>query len=112
MQPNKNLIIAAEVTNSSGDFGSLGPMLDEARRELAAAGVTGTPSLVLADAGFWHTEQMNEITARGNPGPDPSRLDTAQRPTPGQAQTAGTSTSCAKCSPARRARRSTNSARS
>jgi transposase len=79
----QNLIIAAEVTNSSGDFGSLGPMLDEARRELAAAGVTGTPSLVLADAGFWHTEQMNEITARGTPvliPPDSTRRKGHARP--------------------------------
>ena len=29
----------------------------------AAAGVTDTPELVAADAGYWHLEQINEITA-------------------------------------------------
>jgi len=63
----QHLILAAEVTNASGDFGQLGPMLAAAREELAAAGITATPGLVLADAGFWHIEQMNEITANGHP---------------------------------------------
>jgi transposase len=79
----QNLIIAAEITNSSPDFGSLGPMLDAARHELAAAGVRDTPGLVLADAGFWHTEQMNEITASGTPvliPPDSTRRGGAPRP--------------------------------
>jgi transposase len=63
----QHLIVAAELTNASADFGNLGPMLDAARRELAAAGVSDTPGLLLADAGFWHIEQMNEITAAGTP---------------------------------------------
>jgi hypothetical protein len=63
----QHLIVAAEVTTSSPDFGNLGPMVAAARRELAAAGVSDTPKLVVADAGYWHLEQMNEITAAGTP---------------------------------------------
>jgi transposase len=63
----QHLIVAAEVTTSSPDFGNLGPMVAAAKRELAAAGVTDTPGLVVADAGYWHLEQMNEITATGTP---------------------------------------------
>ena len=49
------IVIAAEVTCSSADFGQLEPMVDAAARELASAGVTDAPEVVLADAGYWHT---------------------------------------------------------
>jgi hypothetical protein len=62
-----HLIVAAEVMTASPDFGTLGPMLTAARTELASAGVNDTPGLVLADAGYRHLEQMNEITASGSP---------------------------------------------
>jgi transposase len=79
----QHLIVAAEVMTASPDFGHLGPMIDATRRELAAAGVTDTPSLVLADAGYWHLEQINEITAAGTPvliPPDSTRRKGATRP--------------------------------
>jgi transposase len=72
----RHLILAAEVMTASSDFGHLGPMLTAARTELAAAGVTRAPEIVLADAGYWHLEQMNEITGDGIPvliPPDSSR---------------------------------------
>jgi transposase len=72
----QHLILAAEVMTASPDFGHLGPMLTAARRELGAAGVTEPPEVVLADAGYWHLEQMNEITGDGIPvliPPDSSR---------------------------------------
>jgi transposase len=59
------IIIAAELTNSSADFGQLGPTVDAARRELAAAGVQQTPEVVLADAGYWHQVQMQALAADG-----------------------------------------------
>jgi hypothetical protein len=68
---------------ASPDFGHLLPMLSAAQAELAAAGVTDTPEVVLADAGYWHLEQMNEITGQGIPvliPPDSSRRAT---PRPG-----------------------------
>jgi len=58
-------VIAAEVHADSPDFGHLGPMVAAAERELAAAGVTDTPHAVLADAGYWHHEQMDAIAAGG-----------------------------------------------
>jgi transposase len=70
------LIVAAEVMTASPDFGHLAPMVDAARRELTAAGVTQAPEVVVADAGYWHLEQMNDITAQGIPvliPPDSSR---------------------------------------
>jgi hypothetical protein len=80
----RHLIVAAEVMTASPDFGHLGPMVDAARRELAAAGVATKPDVVVADAGYWHLEQMNAITADGIPvliPPDSSRRrDTARRP--------------------------------
>lgn len=72
----QHLIIAAEVMTASPDFGHLGPMVTAARRELANAGVTKPPDVVVADAGYWHLEQMNEITGDGIPvliPPDSSR---------------------------------------
>lgn len=61
---------------ASPDFGHLGPMLDAARRELAAAGISRARGVVVADSGYWHLEQMNEITGDGIPvliPPDSSR---------------------------------------
>jgi len=72
----RHLIVAAEVMTASPDFGHLGPMLAAARRELANAGVTKPPDVVVADAGYWHLEQMNQITGDGIPvliPPDSSR---------------------------------------
>jgi transposase len=59
------IVIAAEVTSSSADFGQLEPMIDAATRELAAARVNDTPEVVLADAGYWHTRQIERLNARG-----------------------------------------------
>jgi transposase len=73
---DQHLIVAAEVMTASPDFGHLGPMLAAARRELANAGVTKPPDVVVADAGYWHLEQINEITGDGIPvliPPDSSR---------------------------------------
>jgi len=50
---------------ASPDFGHLEPMLNATRQELEAAGVTEQPEVVLADAGYWHHEQMNAITDGG-----------------------------------------------
>jgi transposase len=78
----QHLILAAEVMTASPDFGHLGPMLTAARSELAAAGVTRAPDVILADAGYWHLDQINEITGQGIPvliPPDSSRRKTTDR---------------------------------
>jgi transposase len=59
------VILAAEVETVGADFGHLEPMLNAAQRELAAAGVTDTPEVLVADAGYWHGEQMERIVDRG-----------------------------------------------
>src|SRR3954466_6866808 len=61
----QQVIPAAEVETVGADFGHLEPMLDAAQSELAAAGVTDTPEVLLADAGYWHGEQMDRIVDRG-----------------------------------------------
>src|SRR4051812_698030 len=59
------IVIAAEVMNVAPDFGHLEPMLDAAQRELAAAGVHAAPDVLVADAGYWHQQQMERIIDRG-----------------------------------------------
>jgi len=76
------VILAAEVETVGADFGHLEPMLDAAQSELAAAGVTDTPEVLLADAGYWHGEQMQRIVDRGIQvliPPDTSRRRTTRR---------------------------------
>ena len=55
------IVIAAEVTVDPGDFGHLEPIVNAARSELEAAGVSETPGVLLADAGYWHQAQMENI---------------------------------------------------
>jgi transposase len=59
------LVVAAEVMTAAPDFGHLEPMLDAAQRELEIAGVTERPQVLLADAGYWHQQQMEHIIDRG-----------------------------------------------
>jgi Transposase DDE domain len=61
----QQIVLAAEVMVSSPDFGHLEPMFAAARRELQAAGATEVPDVLLADAGYWHQEQMERIVATG-----------------------------------------------
>jgi transposase len=61
----KQIVIAAEVTIDSPDFGHLEPMVTATETELAAAGVAESPGVVLADAGYWHQGQMERIVSRG-----------------------------------------------
>ncbi len=63
----EQIVIAAEVTVDPGDFGHLEPIVDAAQEELEQAGVSDTPAVVLADAGYWHKEQMQNIVNRGIP---------------------------------------------
>jgi transposase len=60
-----HIVIAAEITADSPDFGHLGPMVDAAEKELGAVGVRERPMVVLADAGYWHQDQMEAIVDRG-----------------------------------------------
>jgi hypothetical protein len=59
------IVIAAEVTIDSPDFGHLEPMVAAARADLDYAGVTERLEVVLADAGYWHQIQMQRLMSDG-----------------------------------------------
>jgi transposase len=58
------IIVAADVTIGSPDQGQLTPMIGAAQRALTAAGAD-TPDTVLADAGYWRTRDIQQLTDRG-----------------------------------------------
>jgi transposase len=102
------IVIAAEVTISSADFGQLEPMITATETELAAAGVIDAPEVVLADAGYWHTEQIQRLTGRGLAVLVPP--DAGKRKARARAGTAAYTPSCAECSRPTAAASSTASA--
>ena len=59
------IVIAAEVTTAVSDFGRLEPIVSAAQSELERAGISDTPQVLVADAGYWHQSQMEEIVDRG-----------------------------------------------
>jgi transposase len=59
------IIVAAEVTLDPGDFTHLEPMVDATRSELANVGIAARPEVIVADAGYWHTLQMNRLAEAG-----------------------------------------------
>jgi hypothetical protein len=61
----QQIVIAAEVTIASSDFGHLQPMVSATQTELKAAGVTDALEVVLADAGYWHQKQMETVINDG-----------------------------------------------
>jgi len=90
------VVLAAEIETVGADFGHLEPMLGATQRELAAASITDAPGVLLADAGYWHGEQMQRIAERGievlPTGHQPPQHDAAQlggRPLPRDAASSG-----------------------
>src|SRR3954463_15465744 len=61
----RQIVLAAEVTVSSPDFGHLQPMVEATNNELAAIGVTDTPAVAVADAGYWHEDQIDTVVSNG-----------------------------------------------
>jgi transposase len=59
------IVLAAEISIESLDTASLQPMIEAAIRELAGAGVTDSPGVVLADAGYWKNDAIDAIVAEG-----------------------------------------------
>jgi transposase len=103
------IVVAAELTNSSADFGQIGPTVDAARRELLSAGIADMPQVVLADAGYWHQVQMQALAADGITvliPPDANK----RKGTRAGLGTAASTPSCDASWPARRAQRSTANA--
>lgn len=61
----EQILIAAEVTNDTGDMTLLEPMIRSALGELQAAGVADRPETVLADAGYWNRQHIEALVADG-----------------------------------------------
>jgi transposase len=61
----EQIVIAAEVTVDSPDFGHLEPMVSATEAELSNVGINTPLEVVLADAGYWHQVQMEAIVDRG-----------------------------------------------
>ena len=61
----RQIVIAAELSADSPDFGHLEPMIDATQNELENVGITETPGVVVADAGYWHQAQMENVIDRG-----------------------------------------------
>jgi Transposase DDE domain len=61
----RQIVVAAEISVDGPDFGHLEPMVEATVRELDTAGISEAPELVVADAGYWHHEQMDELAGDG-----------------------------------------------
>ncbi len=61
----QQIVIAAELSADTADFGHLEPMVCAAQSELERVGVSDTPQVVVADAGYWHQAQMENVVSRG-----------------------------------------------
>jgi hypothetical protein len=61
---DQQVVIAAEITTESPDFGHLEPMVRATRRELAAVDLRD-PEVVLGDAGYWHQRQIEAVVGDG-----------------------------------------------
>jgi Transposase DDE domain len=59
----QQIVVAAEITNSSSDFSQLDPMVTATLDELERAGIDQLPEAVAADAGYWNEQHMDEVTA-------------------------------------------------
>ena len=60
---DEQIVLAAEVTASSPDFGHLEPMVKATKRELQKVGVTENPGVAVADSGYWNEQQMDNVVA-------------------------------------------------
>jgi transposase len=59
----EQIVVAAEITNTPGDFSNLNPMIEAAIGELERVGVTERPQAALADAGYWNEQNFDEVIA-------------------------------------------------
>jgi transposase len=55
------VVIAAEVLTEANDSRALAPMVELADAELDRAGARERPGIVLADAGYWSTDQIDRV---------------------------------------------------
>jgi Transposase DDE domain len=76
----RQIVVAAEVTIDSPDFGHLEPMVEAAEAELERAGVTESPEVAVADAGYWNGDQIAALEAKGIEALVPPDADTRRAP--------------------------------
>jgi transposase len=60
----RQIVLAAEITNSSTDFSQLDPMVTATLGELERARIEQLPEAVVADTGYWNEQHMDEVTAK------------------------------------------------
>ena len=59
----QQIVLAAEITNTSTDFSQLDPMVTATLSELERAAIEQRPEAVAADAGYWNEQHMDEVVA-------------------------------------------------
>jgi transposase len=59
----QQIVLAAEITNTSTDFSQLDPMVTATLNELERIGVAELPEAVVADAGYWNEQHIDEVVA-------------------------------------------------
>jgi Transposase DDE domain len=57
------IVLAAEITNSTVDWSQLDPMVTATITELERAGVASRPETALADTQYWNEQHMDEVVA-------------------------------------------------
>jgi transposase len=62
---SEQIIIAAEILGNANDYGMLESVTNAAIERLAAANVSEQIDVVLADAGYWDSEQIESLAAKG-----------------------------------------------
>src|SRR3954452_24217246 len=78
------IILAAEISVESLDTANLQPMIQTAIGELEAVGVTETPGVVLADAGYWKNHAIQALCGEGIPTLVATDADRRKAPRPGR----------------------------
>ena len=78
------IVLAAEISVESLDTANLQPMVETALHELKRAGVTETPGVVLADAGYWKNDAIETLCGEGIPTLVAPDADRRKQPRPGR----------------------------
>jgi len=78
------IILAAEISTESLDTANLAPMVETAIGELEAVGVSDTPGVVLADAGYWTNDAIETLCGAGIPTLVAPDADRRKEPRPGR----------------------------
>ena len=105
----RQIVLAAEITNSSTDFSQLDPMVTATLCELERAGIDQLPEAIAADAGYWNEQHMDEVTANKHI-PVLIPPDKGSRGIPRRAGPAGATHGCGPCWPPSTAGGSTENA--